>query len=208
MNKKYKIAMAIALATTSIAYSIGSLFAQSESTISENNLIDTTDENIETEVLESKEDIQNIERAAGDVVINEANFPDPAFRERLSNGYYATSGYIRFDTNRDGILSSDEINNITSIDIGFTNIASAKGIEHFSNLRYLYCSNTNITELDVSKNTALINLDCYNTGITELDVSNNTALKNLNCYNTGITELDVSNNTALTNLNCYNTGIT
>ena len=215
MNKKHrkqvKVAMAVALAATSTTYSIGNLFAQSEDTVSENTLIDTIEENVEAEIeiLESKENVKNVEKVTGDIEINETNFPDPVFREYIRTGYPDYNTKIPFDTNQDGILSSDEIDNITRIEVkGRANLTSVQGIEYFPNLTYLDCSDTGITELDVSKNLVLETLRCSNTGITKLDVSNNTALEGLFCYfNAGITELDVSNNPALRYLTCFNTGI-
>jgi hypothetical protein len=64
-----------------------------------------------------------------------------------------------------------------------------------------YPHNT-IKLLDVSKNTALTNLDCNGcTGLTSLDLSKNTALTYLDCSDcTGLTSLDLSKNTALTTL--------
>ncbi len=70
------------------------------------------------------------------------------------------------------------------------------------------CSNTGITSIDVSNNTALTALGCNNTGITSIDVSRNTELTSLRCNNTGITELDVSKNIMLVGLECENTKIT
>ena len=58
-----------------------------------------------------------------------------------------------------------------------------------------------LTELDVSKNTALTYLDAQYNQLTELDVSKNTALTDLIVYRNKLTELDVSKNTALTYLN-------
>ena len=195
MNKKQKkqarVAMAVALAATSVVHSTGSIFAQSESTMEELNPVDT---------VENTESIEQVERAVGDVEINDKNFPDAAFRQYIST---------QFDIDKDGILSSDEITNITRIRVSSNkNVTSVEGIEYFPNLESLVCYQTNITTLDVSKNTALTSLDCSYTGITELDVSKNTALISLNCDNTGITELDVSKNIALTNLDCGYTGIT
>ncbi len=136
----------------------------------------------------------------GYIKIKKANFPDRYFRKYIKEN---------FDKDRDGILSSDEINNITNILVVCNqNITSLQGIEHFPNLMSLTYFQTGITELDITKNTALTELLCYGAGITELDVSNNPELTELNCSNTGITELDVSKNTALTSLSCWSTGIT
>ncbi len=69
----------------------------------------------------------------------------------------------------------------------------------------LYCSDNQLTTLDVSKNTELTKLDCHYNQLTTLDVSKNTALTWLYCYNNQLTTLDVSKNTALTELDCsYN----
>ena len=214
MNKKYKkqigVAIAAVLAVTSVANSAGSIFAQKELEINEYDVVNNEEiEEANTEVesleivaekpLESKEEIQSIEKADGDIVIKDS-FPDEEFRN-----------YIRdnFDTDGDGILSSDEIDKVDYIDVSDkSNIQSLKGIEHFVNIADLFCDGTGITNLDVSKNTALEFLNCGDTGITNLDVSKNTALKTLRCYNTGITSLDVSKNTALEFLYCSDTGIT
>jgi hypothetical protein len=72
-------------------------------------------------------------------------------------------------------------------------------------------ANTGLTSLDVSKNTALTNLNCSGcTGLTSLDLSKSTALTYLYCNDcTGLTSLDLSKNTELTDLDCYDcTGLT
>ncbi len=56
--------------------------------------------------------------------------------------------------------------------------------------------------MDVSKNTALTNLECDENRLTTLDVSKNTRLKDLECSGNQLTMLDVSKNTALTGLYC------
>ena len=76
----------------------------------------------------------------------------------------------------------------------------------------LYCAGcTRLTSLDLSKNNALDSLQCYGcTGLTSLDVLKNVRLTSLNCSNcTGLTSLDLSKNNALTYLYCNNcTGLT
>lgn len=139
-----------------------------------------------------------------DVAITEANFPDDTFREYVRNN---------FDTDENGALSAEEIANVTTVDVRGDwqekgNIASLKGIEHFTALTLLYCNYNQITALDVSKNTALTSLLCSGNELTELDVSNNTALTWLSCYNNQLTELDITKNTALLNLYCSGNQIT
>lgn len=131
--------------------------------------------------------------AAGDVEINEANFPDEAFRTWLEGQKYG----------EDNVITADEIAGITSINIqNNKNIKSLKGIEHFTELTSLECSYTGITSLDMSKNKALKNLYCFQTELADLNVSENQALETLDCHSTKLINLDVSKNTALKTLYC------
>ena len=58
----------------------------------------------------------------------------------------------------------------------------------------MYCYQTQLTSLDISKNTALTDLSCTRNQLTSLDVSKNVVLKLLECPNNQLT------NTALNNL--------
>ena len=94
-----------------------------------------------------------------------------------------------------------------AIDVRRLNIASVEGIEAFVNLTILNCGINPLTNLDVSKNTALTMLGCHNSSISSLDVSKNTALTILYCQETSLTSIDVSANTALTQFECDNSPI-
>ncbi|MBO7067758.1 MAG: leucine-rich repeat domain-containing protein [Bacteroidaceae bacterium] len=89
------------------------------------------------------------------------------------------------------------------MDVTGSNIQDMKGIEYFTALKWLSCSNNQLTTLDVSNNTALEKLYCEDNQLTALDVSNNTALTLLGCGNNQLTALDVSKNTEMTSLYCY-----
>lgn len=148
------------------------------------------------------------------VAINATNFPDEKFRNYLLAQSYG----------KDAVLTEDEMLTITELDVSKKGISKLIGIEHFTALKYLYCSSNSLTSLDVSKNTTLIvllcsnnrlesldvtkntelrNLHCFGNSLTSLDVSKNTALKELFCSRNSLKSLDVSKNTALTNLSCY-----
>ena len=66
----------------------------------------------------------------------------------------------------------------------------------------MYCSNNNLTNLDVSKNTNLTVLHCEYNKLTSLDLSKNTNLTYLDCNRNELTSLNVSKNTNLTYLDC------
>lgn len=61
----------------------------------------------------------------------------------------------------------------------------------------LYCYNNSLTELDLSKNTALVRLNCSQNLLTNLDLRMNTKLNRMDCYENRLTTLDFSKNTEL-----------
>ncbi|MDE6195845.1 MAG: hypothetical protein K2F55_03180, partial [Erysipelotrichaceae bacterium] len=132
------------------------------------------------------------------IEINEENFPDAKFREYISGS--------KFDKNQDGILSSTELDAVTYIDVDYVReVTSVKGIEYFKNLETLKCTNTGITSIDVSKNTALRVLKISGTYLEEIDVSKNPSLKELYCSDMpNLTSINVQGASVLTDLLCYN----
>ncbi|WP_339888914.1 T9SS type A sorting domain-containing protein [uncultured Flavobacterium sp.] len=75
-------------------------------------------------------------------------------------------------------------------------------------LTELRCESINLTSLNLTQNTALTHLYCSTNNLTSLNVTQNTALTYLNCYQSNLTSLDVSQNTALTQLNCADNNLT
>ncbi len=126
------------------------------------------------------------------VAIDNTNFPDANFRTAVK----------KFDTNQDSSLSDTEIAAVKKINCSNKGITNLKGIEYFTSLNILRCTDNQLTALDVSENTALTKLNCCFNKLTSLDVSKNTALTILECNANRLTSLDVSKNTALTELNC------
>ena len=135
----------------------------------------------------------------GSIAIDASNFPDEAFRTYVQT---------YFDTDGNGYLQNAECKAVTGMFPDKKNLTNLKGVEHFPNLKKLYCYDNQVSSLDVSKNTALEELICYNNQLSSLDVSNNTALKKLQCYNNQLSSLDVSNNTELKELLCYQNQLT
>ena len=92
----------------------------------------------------------------GVVYINSTNFPDDAFRSAINSN----------DINRDGKLTTTERKNVTQLQVYSSGINSLKGIEYFTKLQALYCQNNNLTSINLSNNTKLIQVDCYGNQIT------------------------------------------
>ena len=81
-------------------------------------------------------------------------------------------------------------------------ISDLTGIEAFTSFTSLRIQINQLTSLDLSQNTALMELYCEGNPLTSLDVSQNTALTTLNCMSTPLISLDLSQNTALAQLDC------
>ena len=126
-----------------------------------------------------------------DVAINETNFPDANFRSWLLSQTYGA----------DGKLTDDEIASVTSINVNEKGIQSLKGIEFFTALFALSCSDNQIDTLNVSGCTELQLLNCSNNLLTSLNLSSNTKLESLQCFSNKLTSLNVSN-TVLVYIEC------
>ncbi|NVO04144.1 MAG: T9SS type A sorting domain-containing protein, partial [Bacteroidetes bacterium] len=124
------------------------------------------------------------------------NIPDANFKTLLLAN-------TSINTNGDGEIQCSEAAAYTGqINVGSQNISDLTGIEAFTNITHLICSNNSLSALNLSANTALTYLDCSFNLLTSLNVSSNTVLQNLNCYSNSITSLNVSGLTTLTDLNC------
>ena len=130
-----------------------------------------------------------------------AEFPDAGFRReilRLLNMRYGVnrndSSYVAVDSIR---LSSLEL-----LDVSGMRISDMTGLQHLSGLIGLYCTNNELTTLDVTQNKLLLELFCAYNKLTALNVTQNELLEMLYCNDNELTSLDVSKNTALTFLDC------
>lgn len=140
-----------------------------------------------------------VQNASGDVEINVDNFPDATFRSWLQNANNIGGA------GADGILTAEEISNITNIVISDSStyaVADLKGIQYFTALQKLTVKNTLINTLDLSYNTQLTYIDCSFNRLTKVKFANLYVLKNLNCENNYLTELDLSDNSELVWLYC------
>lgn len=195
MKKKYSnLLLTVSLSTTLIlgCLSMGSkVFAATDEIDEENIEIGAAQEEISIEILEDLED-QSIfdetdtQTAADDdessaviyaeveytegIAIDEASFPDTAFRKYVQN---------HIDSDENGVLDEAEIRACVEIDCSGLGIANLTGIEIFSNLEKLDCSNNNISSLDISQNTALTQLICYGNKLNSLDTSKNSKVEKI-----------------------------
>ena len=109
------------------------------------------------------------------------------------------------DTNEDGYLSVSERDAVTRLDFPNLNVESAKGIEYFPNLKQLYCSGNNLTELDLHRNQKLLVVSCSKNKLTSWSFAyqQNRLLRYIYCCNNQLTQLNFSNNPALEEVYFY-----
>ena len=98
-----------------------------------------------------------------DAIYINTNFPDGNFKSWVKSNC---------DKDGDGYLSTKEIAAVTEIDVRSKSITNLKGIEYFTALTILNCSNNQLTALDVSKNTSLRLIECYKNKLRGTAVDN------------------------------------
>lgn len=132
--------------------------------------------------------------AAGSVVINEKNFPDRNFRDLLKTSTY--------DSDLNGVLDASELLVLRNIYADAMGISSLKGIELLPELRGIYCSFNELTELDISQNKLLTGLWCSDNHLTELNMKKNEDLLWVYCFNNQIESLDFTGNPKMAYIEC------
>ncbi|MBQ4820918.1 leucine-rich repeat domain-containing protein [Aquimarina sp. MMG016] len=195
----------------------------------------------------------NIKNGNNENITNHAIYGDPDLCVAVDNLTYSqtnwvnaqstdiyTDGFCRYtaipdanfeaalsaydDIANDGQVPTENIATVTTLNIANNSINSLDGIEDFTALGTLRCTNNSITTLDLSALTNLTFLWCNQNQLTALDISNNTALtfvnasqNTINSFNgTGLnllevlylwsnqlSSIDVSDMTALTELDMF-----
>ena len=120
----------------------------------------------------------------GDIQIDENSFPDEIFRKYVSDN---------FDKNHDTVLTLNERNSVSDINVNNMNISKLTGIEYFGKITSLYCNRNNLQSIDLSNNTRLQYLHCCDNQLESLDVSNNKDLMVLYAIGNKFENVDISN---------------
>ena len=153
------------------------------------------DENNVKDIYDSMES-GNTAMAAGETVkIDASVFPNEKVRQIVSRD---------FDRDRNGELSPEELDRVTAFYCANSSIDTLKGIEHFHNLKTLFCPNNALSRLDLSNNPLLESVDCATNRLVTLDLSNQPNLKSLDCGSNQIQVLNLNGVTKLTSLSCNN----
>lgn len=127
--------------------------------------------------------------------------PDSKFEDKLIAQGIDKDG-------KNGKVLTFNISRVGSLDIASSSIADLTGIEDFADLQVLYCPSNQLTNLNLSKNLKLFNIDASSNRLTNLDIKNNIALTDLKVDSNQLTGLDTSKNLALVNFSSASNQIT
>lgn len=108
------------------------------------------------------------------------------------------------NTDKDSFITRTEAEAVKTLDLSSKSISSLAGIEYFSNLEELNCSENKLSALDVTKLTKLNYLKCNDNKIAELDLSKNAKLTYLHCAKNELTALNIKNCPDLETIVCGN----
>ena len=119
------------------------------------------------------------------------NIPDANFKSFLV-------AHTGINTNSDSEIQCTEALAFNGmIDCSNLSILDLTGIEAFTTLTQLRCSNNSLTTLNLIQNAGLTFLDASTNGLTNLDITQNTALTSVSISNNNIISFNISNNTLL-----------
>ena len=124
------------------------------------------------------------------------NFPDPLFRSAVEKFMGVESGM--------GFTPEQASQRKGILDCSNKKIQSFEGLQYFTNLTKLDCSNCYLQQINFPDNLHLNELDCSNNKFSELDVSMLLDLTNLNCTHNELENLDLANNQKLSTVDCNN----
>jgi hypothetical protein len=142
------------------------------------------------------------------------NIPGGAFRDLLltanQSNRIALNSFqqpIIVDSDGDFQISELEAKSVFYLSVGDSNLNNIDGIEYFTNMIKLYCSNNQLSTLDLLNLSNLAVLVCENNNMTFLNLSGCIGLSELNCSNNKLTNLDLDESKLLTQLNCSNNSL-
>lgn len=107
----------------------------------------------------------------------------------------------------DSYVTTSNINSVGVLYLSNLGISDLTGIADFTDLQVLYCDYNELTELDLTQNSALSSLNCSYNELTTLNLYYNYYLYFLECHNNQLITIDVRQSYNLTYLSCFNNEI-
>lgn len=156
--------------------------------------------------------------AVENVPIDEEHFPDSSFRNYISENFDLPDS----EGSKDGVLSKEELNKITSMEISSSSVSSIEGIHYFPMLETIVYDGVDYTSSTIQTSPTIQNCPSLSTLIitgqivdltvnncpclSTLDLSRASILGNVNCADNNISTLSLGK--WLRTLDCSNNAIT
>lgn len=134
------------------------------------------------------------------------NFPDANLKIRLLQGntaYDRFSEPMTLDTNNNGSIEVEEVQDVESLNISNSSISDLTGISNFTNLKFLNCSNNSLPNITIDSALSLMVLKADHNQITSIDV-NYANLEELDLSFNNLTSFSVANANFYETLNLEN----
>ena len=113
------------------------------------------------------------------------------------------------NTNGDGEIQKAEATAFSGLlDISSSTIFNLSGIEYFTGIISLDCSNNDIVDLKLSSNISLMHLNCSYNKLCSLDIKNCTELMSVDCSSNTISNVNLAFNTLLNRFSCQKNELT
>ncbi len=115
----------------------------------------------------------------------------------------------QINTNGDYVIQITEAENFTGfLDISNSEIRDLQGLEYFTSIKGLNCSNNKLTAISLDSHKKLTQLNCSDNQIKTLDITMLKELRDLNFEDNQIKTINLKNNNLLTRFVCQNNRLT
>ena len=147
------------------------------------------------------------------------NFPDANFKIKLLSANSTQTGTnivatdnignaITIDLNSDNEVSIQEALLVYKLNLDQASITNLSGIENFTNLLQLECSNNQISSFTIGNLSNLSKLNCSQNQLTSIDLTTNSNIHFLELSYNPLTQLNISNLNNLDTLGCRSNQLT
>jgi gliding motility-associated-like protein len=127
--------------------------------------------------------------------------PDDNFEQALINLGYDVGPL-------DDFVPTANISGIANLDVSANNITDLTGVQDFTALSILDCSDNFLTNINLNQNINLTQLFVQTNQISSVDVSLNSGLQILWCFQNQLSAIDITNNPSLISLVCNDNNLT
>jgi Leucine-rich repeat (LRR) protein len=141
------------------------------------------------------------------------NIPNANFKTKLLSASPSNTiakdlsgNYIDIDLNNDNEIQNSEATQVSYLNISNSNILanSLIGLEAFTNLEKIICTNNNINSLNLTFLSNLKYVNCEFSYVSSINVQGLSFLEYINCSNNNISSLNIQNLTNLKEIYCRN----